>query len=92
MSEKFNHNRVLKETVEGANLTTAGQAIISIIPSLTQQLNYNLRLKQCCKVQTRQENRKAMQVAVLWAIEWGRRRHLKIERWYSDNGWDTKSL
>ena len=36
MSEKFNHNRVLKETVEGANLTTAGQAIISIIPSKPQ--------------------------------------------------------
>ena len=33
MSERFNNNRVLKETVEGANLITAGQAIISIIPS-----------------------------------------------------------
>ena len=40
MSERFNNNRVLKETVEGANLTTAGQAIISIIPSLTQQTSY----------------------------------------------------
>ena len=89
MSERFNNNRVLKETVEGTNLTTTGQAIISIIPS---QSNYNLTLKQCCKVQTRQENRKAMQVAVLWALEWARRRHLKIERWYSDNVWGTKSL
>ena len=89
MSERFNNNRVLKETVEGANLITAGQTIISIIPP---QSNYNLRLKQCCKVQTRQENRKAMQVAVLWALEWARRRHLKIERWYLDNVWGTKSL